>query len=247
MTRPAGEALPGAGAAPDWLQPLIAGVTSRPLPGPLAELGAADESRSSAVLILLSDGLSGRFSGGTGDALTGPDVLVTARADTLRSHAGQPAFPGGRTEPGEDAVATAMREAQEETGLDPTSVTPILQLHELHLGYSGYRVTPVIGHWHTPGPVRAVDPAETAAVARIPIARLVDPANRGQIRLTGGYLGAAFEVADLVIWGFTALLLDAVLDLGGWNRPWLPGRALTLPPHDADWSSTRGHRVGGQR
>jgi 8-oxo-dGTP pyrophosphatase MutT (NUDIX family) len=240
MTRPAGEALPGADSAPDWLQPLIAGVTSRPMPGPLAEVGADHESRSSAVLILFSDG--------QGDAATaGPDVLVTARADTLRSHAGQPAFPGGRTEPGEDAVATALREAQEETGLDPSSVTPVLQLHELHLGHSGYRVTPVIGHWHTPGPVRAVDPAETAVVARIPIAGLVDPVNRGRIRLTGGYLGAAFEVADLVIWGFTAMLLDAVLELGGWNRPWLPGRALTLPPHDAGWSLMRGQPVGDQR
>jgi len=220
---PAADALPGAAEAPEWLHPLVVNATSAPLPGPLAggaTIGA--DSRSSAVLILFSDG-SG--PGGTGR----PDVLITARADTLRAHAGQPAFPGGRAEPGEDPVATALREANEETGLDPSSVTPILRLRELYLGYSGYRVVPVVGYWLTPGPVRAVDPAETAAVARVPIAELVDPARRGRVRLTEGLLGAAFEVADMVVWGFTALLLDAMLELGGWNRPWLPGRDLVLP------------------
>lgn len=224
--QPAAEELPGAAAAPTWLRPLIANATSRAMPGPLAGMPATPDSRHSAVLILFSDGAD---SGG-------PAVLITARAGTLRDHGGQPAFPGGGSEPGEDAVHTALREAQEETALDPASVTPILRLPELFLGHSGFRVVPVVGYWHTPGPVRAVDPAETAAVVRISIASLTDPARRGRVRLTAGYLGAAFDVAGLVIWGFTGVLLDAVLELGGWNRPWLPGRELALPKSDAAWA-----------
>jgi len=223
---PAAKALPGAVAAPDWLRPLVHNATSVRLPGPLAGNAAATtDSRSSAVLILFSDGTG---TGGTGK----PDVLITARADTLRAHAGQPAFPGGRAEPGEDPIATALREANEETGLDPSSVTPLLQLHELYLGHSDYRVVPVVGYWSTPGRVWAADPAETAAVARVPIAQLVDPSRRGRVRLSQGLVAPAFEVGDLIVWGFTALLLDAVLELGGWNRPWLPGRDLVLP-HDS--------------
>jgi 8-oxo-dGTP pyrophosphatase MutT (NUDIX family) len=220
---PAADALPGAAAAPDWLRPLVNNATSAPLPGPLAgNATASADSRSSAVLIL--------FSNGTGPGGTGrPDVLITARADTLRAHAGQPAFPGGRAEPGEDPIATALRESNEETGLDPSSVTPLLQLRELYLGHSGYRVVPIVGYWSAPGRVWAVDPAETAAVARVPIAQLVDPSRRGRVRLSQGLLAPAFEVGDMIVWGFTALLLDAVLELGGWNRPWLPGRDLVLP------------------
>lgn len=221
--------LPGAADAPDWLQPLVDAATRAPLPGPLAESAASPNGRNSAVLILFSDGADT-------DHYAGPDVLITARAGTLRDHGGQPAFPGDGSEPGEDAVTTALREAQEETGLDPSSVTPILQLHELFLGHSGFRIVPVIGYWHTPGPVGPVDPAETFAVVRVPIASLIDPARRGRVRLTAGYLGAAFDVAGLVIWGFTGVLLDAVLELGGWNQPWLPGRELALPESDAAWA-----------
>ncbi|WP_084614442.1 NUDIX hydrolase [Nakamurella lactea] len=227
MTDPAGPAgieLPGADTAPSWLHPLIEAVTHRPFPPPLSGLVAAkDDGRSSAVLILLSDGADG----------SGPDVLLTERAAGLRAHGGQPAFPGGHAEPGEDPVATALREATEETGLDPASVLPLLQVTELHLGFSGNRVVPVIGYWRTPGPIAVVDPAETSAVARIPIATLIDPHRRGSVTLSSGARGPAFEVDSMVVWGFTGILLDAVLEFGGWSRPWTPGRDLTLPPHDA--------------
>ncbi|MDQ6658519.1 MAG: CoA pyrophosphatase [Actinomycetota bacterium] len=236
---PAAVELPGAAAAPGWLHLLIANATSRALPGAVAGLPADHAGRHSAVLILFSDGADS----------DGPDVLITARAGTLRDHGGQPAFPGGRSDPGEDPVRTALREAQEETGLDPASVNPILRLPELFLGHSDFRVVPIVGYWHTPGPVWAVDPAETAAVVRIPIASLTDPARRGRVRLTAGRLGAAFDVAGLVIWGFTGGLLDAVLELGGWNRPWLPGRDLSLPESDAAWAihAEAVNSVGAQR
>jgi hypothetical protein len=106
-------------------------------------------------------------------------------------------------------------------------------LHGLHLGFSGYRVTPVVGYWREPGPVGVVDPAETAVVLRVPLATLSDPARRGRVTMSSGVRGPAFEVGSMVVWGFTGVLLDAVLEFGGWNRPWLPGRDLRLPPRDA--------------
>lgn len=238
MTGAAAVRLPGADAAPPWLAPLLERATAGPLPGLLAGRPVVPDARSSAVLILLADG-----AGGSDDGATDPDVLITLRASTLSAHAGQPAFPGGRTEPGEDAVATALREATEETGLDPSGVTPLLQLQDLYLDFSRHLVQPVLAHWHTPGPVAPVDPAETEAVVRVPIRRLVDPANRGRIRLSGGHLGPAFAIDDLVIWGFTGILLDAVLELGGWNVPWSPGHDLQLAPTDAGWAHVNG-RVG---
>ena len=173
--------------------------------------------RRSAVLILLAEGVRG------------PDLLLTARAATLRSHAGQPAFPGGVAEPGEDAVATALREAQEETGLDPATVTPVALLPDLFLPPTGYLVTPVLAHWARPGPVAVVDPAETAAVARVPLATLADPVRRGRVRFPGGQLGAAFDLPGLLVWGFTGMLVDLVLRLGGWERPWDADRRFELP------------------
>lgn len=225
MTAAAALRLPGADVAPAWLRPLLRRATAGPPPGLLSGRAVVPDARSSAVLILLADGADGD-----------PDVLITLRAATLSSHAGQPAFPGGRTGPGEDAVATALREATEETGLDPSGVTPLLQLPDLHLDFSRHLVQPVLAHWHTPGPVAPVDPAETETVVRVPIRRLVDPANRGRIRLGGGHLGPAFAIDDLVIWGFTGILLDAVLELGGWNVPWSPGRDLHLAPGDSGWA-----------
>ena len=80
------------------------------------------------------------------DAAHGPDVLLVERASTLRDHAGQVAFPGGSADPGDaDAVATALREAEEETGLAPAGVVPLALLPELFIPPSGFVVTPVAG------------------------------------------------------------------------------------------------------
>lgn len=174
-------------------------------------------ARKSAVLMLFADGPQG------------PDLLLTARASTLRAHAGQPAFPGGKQDGDEDAVTTALREASEETGLDPVSVTPAALLPDLSLGVTGFLVSPVLAYWRRAGPVRPVDPAETAAVARVPVADLADPARRGRVRHPSGYVGPAFEVADMVVWGFTAGLVEMLLDLGGWSVPWDRERYIALP------------------
>lgn len=157
-----------------------------------------------------------------GEGGLGPDVLLLRRADTLGSHAGQVAFPGGGAEHGDAGpIGTALREAEEETGVEPSGVRPVALLPELYIPVSGWAVTPVLGHWSEPCPVHPVDPAETAAVARVPIAELADPANRFQVRRPGGgWKGPAFEVDGLFVWGFTAGLLSVLLALGGWERDW---------------------------
>jgi 8-oxo-dGTP pyrophosphatase MutT (NUDIX family) len=156
-----------------------------------------------------------------GEGLNGPDVLLLRRADSLGSHPGQVAFPGGAADPTDDGpVATALREATEETGVLPQGVRPVAVLPELYVPVSGFIVSPVLAHWHEPSPVTPVDPAETAAVARVPIAHLADPANRFRVSHPSGYVGPAFSAPGMLVWGFTAGLLNGLLALGGWERPW---------------------------
>ncbi len=199
---------------PDWLRTLAesAGAIapdqiSRFLP---PEAGG----RESAVLILFGDG---------------PDLLLIERADGMRSHAGQPAFPGGAVDP-DDAgpVAAALREAAEETGLDPAGVEVFAELPQLWLPPSGFVVTPVLGWWRAPTPVHAAVPAEVAAVHRVPLAELTDPANRVRVQHPSGYVGPGFEVRGMLVWGFTGGLLDRVLAFGGWERPWDPRRVVAI-------------------
>jgi 8-oxo-dGTP pyrophosphatase MutT (NUDIX family) len=175
--------------------------------------------RRSAVLVLL----------GEQDA-TGPDVLVLQKSTTLRNHAGQPAFPGGAAEPEDvDAPATAMREATEEVGLDPESTTMVATFPRLWIPVSGYVVTPVLAWWHAPHPVRPVDLAEVARVERLPVRELVDSANRLRVRHPSGYVGPAFDVRGMLVWGFTAGILNTLLDLAGWAQPWDESRVADLP------------------
>jgi len=164
-------------------------------------------------------------------------VLLTERASTLRAHAGQVSFPGGRTDPDDaDAVATALREAEEETGLVPEGVIPLAVLPDLFIPPTGYVVAPVVAYWPDPTAVHAVDPSETATVLRVPIAALADPRNRFQVRHPSGYVGPAFAVAGLVVWGFTGGLLSVLLHLGGWERPWDATRVRDL---DEAWAAVR--------
>ena len=209
---------------PQWLDELV-----RVLPEVRGEqlsrfLPPARGGRHSAVLVLFGEGPDGA------------DVLLIERARTLRSHAGQPAFPGGALDPedGDPAAAgpvnAALREAQEEVGLDPATVEVLGQLPALFLPPSGFVVHPVVAWWRDPHPVDVVDAAEVAAVARVPIAELTDPENRLRVRHPSGWVGPAFEVRDLLVWGFTAGLLDKLLALGGWEQPWDTARSRTLDP-----------------
>ncbi|MBO0805521.1 MAG: CoA pyrophosphatase [Nocardiopsaceae bacterium] len=195
--------------------------------------------RPSAVLILFGEGAEG------------PDLLYIQRSASLRSHPGQPAFPGGAIEDGDDGpVAAALREAAEETGLDPSGVDVLAVLPELYISRSGFRVAPVIGWWREPSQVRPASTGEVAAVERIPVAALADPRHRFMLRGPSGNLGPAFDIGPfdtgasgsgssdagssgsgssgagesspepMLIWGFTAVLTDRLLALGGWERPW---------------------------
>ncbi|MBM7466401.1 NUDIX hydrolase [Microbacterium esteraromaticum] len=154
------------------------------------------------------------------------DVLLQRRAATLSSHPGQVSFPGGGYEEQDaDTVATALREAQEETGLDPDGVEVLAALPEIPLAVSNFLVTPVLGWWREPSRVAAVDHAETVEVFRVPVAQLVDPANRftSVLRRDGyTYKGPAFDIDGTIVWGFTAGVLDALFDATGWSQSWDP-------------------------
>ncbi|MFJ8690633.1 NUDIX hydrolase [Micromonospora wenchangensis] len=208
---------------PSWFDPLL-GRLGTARAEDFTRLTTPEQGgRESAVLVLLGE-----------EPGVGPDVLVLQRAATLRNHAGQPAFPGGAADPEDaDARATALREANEEVDLDPASVTVLAELPRLWIPVSEFVVTPVLAWWHSPHPVHPREPAEVAHVARLPVAELVDPANRMRVRHPSGWIGPAFSVRGMLVWGFTAGVLAALLEMAGWARPWPRSRVVDLPPTGA--------------
>lgn len=210
---------------PAWLDP-VAGAARSVRPHQLSrflppESGAG---RQSAVLILFGEGERG------------PELLLMERAGTLRSHAGQPSFPGGALDPEDGDQATtgplraALREAEEETGLDPRGVQLFGVLPRLYIPVSSFVVTPVLGWWRAPSPVGVVDPAETARVFTVPVADLTDPENRATAVHPSGHSGPAFLVESALVWGFTAGVIDRIVHYAGWERPWDRTRQVPL-----DW------------
>jgi 8-oxo-dGTP pyrophosphatase MutT (NUDIX family) len=159
----------------------------------------------------------------------GEDVVLTERSRTLRSHPGQVSFPGGALDPEDDGpVGAALREAEEEVGLDPAGVEVLTAFPPLFLAPSRNAVTPVLAWWPRPVPVGVVDRGEVERVFRLPVADLVDPAHRFTA-VFGPYRGPAFEVGDVFVWGFTAMLLSTVLDLAGLAGPWDEEHERELP------------------
>jgi 8-oxo-dGTP pyrophosphatase MutT (NUDIX family) len=202
-----------ASAVPAWLTDLAAAAAAMDVPRALRP--PAFGGRRSAVLILFGDG---------------PDLLFIQRSQGLRRHAGQPAFPGGAIETEDDGpIGAALREAAEETGLDPAGVEVLGTLPELYITRSGFRVVPVLAWWCKPTAVRPVDIGEVAAVERIPVAALADPGSRVTLRHPSGRTGPAFRIGPMLIWGFTGLLVDRLLALAGWERPWDAAAVAELP------------------
>lgn len=218
---------------PSWLDRVVTNLEAAPADFFTRGRPVLERPRHSAVLVLV-----------------GPDpqepaeqaVVLTERAGTLRSHAGQISFPGGRVD-GSDAgpQEAALREAREEIGLDPSQVEVVATLPEIPVSPSNSLVTPVLAWWHTPGAIQVNSADEVAAVVCVPIADLAAAHNRFSVTRPGGARGVAFEVGDLFIWGFTAGLLDRLLDLAGLERPWdasvlrevpdrVRGRKMAGPP-----------------
>jgi 8-oxo-dGTP pyrophosphatase MutT (NUDIX family) len=209
-------------------------MTANPVPGWLRELAEtarvmevdppsrppASGGRASAVLVLFAAGL---------DRAQDPELLFIERSATLRLHAGQPAFPGGTIDATDSGpVAAALREAAEEVGVVPSGVDVVGVLPELYIPRTGFRVVPVLAWWRQPTAVAPVDAGEVAAVERISVTELADPAARVMVRVPGGGRSPAFAVRGLIIWGFTAGLVDRLLALGGWERPWDRAKVIDL-------------------
>ena len=138
-------------------------------------------------------------------------VILTRRTDTLTKHAGQIAFPGGRCDPGETVVRTALREAQEEVALDPAFVRP-LALAPRYVTGTGYRIAPVVALLRE-GFTLEPSPAEVAEVFETPWAWLMDPANVVLDSRTLAGVARRFHSYDWaghVIWGATAGMLQGL-------------------------------------
>ena len=113
-------------------------------------------------------------------------------------------------------------------GVDPDGVEVVGTLPELFIERTGFRVVPVLAWWRRPSAVAPVDTGEVAAVERIGVAELADPAVRLMVRVPDGRTTPAFRVRGMLIWGFTAALVDRLLALASWEKPWDNGKVIDL-------------------
>ena len=163
------------------------------LPGDLLE--APSSGTPAAVLVAITDRPE-------------PGVILTVRREHLRTHAGQVAFPGGRLDPGEDAVAAALREAQEEIALDPAEVA-VVGTGDPYCTVTNYLVTPVVGIISPNLPLEAHE-HEVADWFEAPLQFIIDPAN--QQRRSALFRGRERHYYEIEwegrkIWGATAAMI----------------------------------------
>jgi 8-oxo-dGTP pyrophosphatase MutT (NUDIX family) len=170
----------------------------------MSELLGNVPRRPAAVLVGLREGVQ-------------PRLVLTVRTDHLQDHAGQVAFPGGRTDPEDaDAIATALRESEEEIGLARKLVTPLGFLDRFET-ISGYCVTPVVARIDPEARLYPA-PAEVAEVFEVPLSFFLDPANMR--RYTMEFRGHRRDVVEFVhgghrIWGATATMMFNLLQRMG--------------------------------
>jgi mutator protein MutT len=159
------------------------------------------DARRSAVLIALADGEDG------------DEVLLTRRSRIMRNHKGEISFPGGRMDPGETPEQTALREAHEEVGLDPSWVTLFAELDHLSTVVSRSHIVPVVGRLPAVIPLGPASP-EVERVFWLPLAELVRPdtyhAERWGRSPTDRLLHF-FDLEDETVWGATAFMLVDLL------------------------------------
>ncbi|WP_227998084.1 NUDIX hydrolase [Nocardia australiensis] len=176
--------------------------------------------RQAAVLVLFS-GSPQSDPNSPGGLPVDADVLLTQRSSTMRQHRGQVAFPGGEVESSDTGpIDTALREACEETGVAREGVEPFAVLPKLFVPPSRFDVTPVVAYWRTPRQVGVVNHGETERVVRVPLAELLDPANRFMVRGSVGYMSPAFQVDGMLVWGLTGGILAGLFKAAGWERDW---------------------------
>ena len=213
--RRTGELLLPRDSVPEWARPVADFASAADVSAITRFAPSPGTGRHAAVLILLGDT---------------PDVVLVERATGDALHSGQPAFPGGVVESRDrDAVDAALREAEEEIGLDRAGVTPFALLPDLWIPVSDFVVSPVLAWWHAPAEIGVRDSREISAVHRIPIADLAAGENRCRVQHPSGYVAPGFAVSSMLVWGFTAGILDALLRGAGWEEPWDSARVLTLP------------------
>jgi 8-oxo-dGTP pyrophosphatase MutT (NUDIX family) len=170
----------------------------------MADLLGNAPRRPAAVLVGLREGVQ-------------PRLVLTVRTDHLQDHAGQVAFPGGRTDPEDaDAIATALRESEEEIGLARKLVTPLGFLDRFET-VSGYSITPVVARIDPDARLYPA-PAEVAEVFEVPLSFFLDPANLR--RYTMDFRGHRRDMVEFVhgghrIWGATALMVFNLLQRMG--------------------------------
>ena len=159
-------------------------------------IGDGVQSVAAAVLVAITDRPE-------------PGVILTQRTDTLRRHAGQVAFPGGRVDPGDaDVVAAALREADEEIALNPDRVSVIGTADRYRTG-TGFEITPVLGIVAPDIRYRPSE-AEVASVFEVPLAFLFD--RRNHRRASAQWQGRTRHFYEIIwgdrrIWGATAALI----------------------------------------
>ena len=181
--------------------------------------GGDESTRKGAVLILFS---------GQEDS---PEVLITLRSSQMRSHAGQPSFPGGAIDLADkDAITAALRESEEEVGLRSETVEVLGLLPELWLPPSNFQVSPVLAWWRKPHEIAPQSVEEVVRAENISLIDLANPANRSNVRHMSGYIGPAFNVAEMLIWGFTAGIIDRILHHSGYERECDHEKIIELSP-----------------
>lgn len=187
---------------PDWLDTIRTRVVQSPVRQ--RDPSSSDALRPAAVLVLLIDNDDG------------PDILLTERAAALANYPGILVFPGGSAETGDDGpAATALREAAEETGINPTHVHIIGSLPPLALSATRFLVTPVVG-WCTRRQLTdALRPEEVAAAVRVPLDEFANLSGRVQRSPEAGTGAARFIVDGTAVGPMTSTVIDVLLDTAG--------------------------------